>query len=448
MSKMSVKTISLASVVATVVLSALCIIIFVLGRAQFAVLQDASELFIACENDTNQLQDGSDYLTEQVRLAAMTGEAKYIDAYFTEANSTKSRDTALADLESRFGADNEALNALRGAMSASINLMDTEYLSMRFVCEAKGIEPSTWPEELKGVDLTAEQKALSSDKKLHLAQELVSNEDYQNARNEIISKTKECTNQLISATQRSEGRAATVFKDIYFKLEICVAVLAVITLSMSILVWVAIIKPLVRFRKSIKKNEKFPVVGASELQTLAETYNRVYDENEATQHLIKHQAEHDALTGLLNRGSYDRILGLYDKGDEPFALILADVDVFKSVNDTFGHAEGDRILKRVAHLLETAFRDIDHICRIGGDEFAIVMVKMTSDLRYTIEEKIDFVNEQLQNPHDGLPKVSLSVGIAFSDRANPGESIFKDADKALYHTKDNGRCGYTFYGDF
>lgn len=73
------------------------------------------------------------------------------------------------------------------------------------------------------------------------------------------------------------------------------------------------------------------------------------------------------------------------------------------------------------------------------------MVEMTSDLKYTIEEKIKAVNEKLEKANENTPAVSLSVGVAFSDRKNPGESIFKDADKALYYAKENGRNGCKFY---
>lgn len=72
---------------------------------------------------------------------------------------------------------------------------------------------------------------------------------------------------------------------------------------------------------------------------------------------------------------------------------------------------------------------------------------MTSDLKYTIQEKITAMNQELSEPTDGLPAVSLSVGVAFSDRENPGESIFKDADKALYQIKEHGKHGCGFYGE-
>ena len=206
-----------------------------------------------------------------------------------------------------------------------------------------------------------------------------------------------------------------------------------------------IVVPLVYYNKSIMEGEIFPVIGAAELQKWAETYNKVFKENEETQRLIRRQAEHDAMTDALNRGSFEKLLHMYENGDTPYALILIDVDTFKTVNDMYGHAVGDEILKKVTGLLKKAFRSIDHVCRIGGDEFAILMVEMTTDLQYTIKDKIDSVNQQLSSPEKGIPKVSLSAGVAFSDRENPGENIFEDADKALYKVKENGRNGCGFY---
>lgn len=153
---------------------------------------------------------------------------------------------------------------------------------------------------------------------------------------------------------------------------------------------------LLSYNESIVLGEIFPVVGAAELQNLAQTYNEVYRENRETQSLLQHKAEHDPLTDLLNRGSFERILKIHEDGASPFAMIL---------------------------------------------------VEMTTELKYTIEDKIAAINEELSHPTDGLPGVSLSVGIAFTDRKNPGESIFKDADKALYYVKEHGKSGCAFYGE-
>ena len=161
--------------------------------------------------------------------------------------------------------------------------------------------------------------------------------------------------------------------------------------------------------------------------------------------LIRHKAEHDALTDLLNRGSFDKLLKLYENDEAPFALLIVDVDSFKHINDTYGHTTGDAALKRVAELLQRTFRSIDYVCRIGGDEFAVIMVEMTSNLKYTIQEKIGTINETLKNAEGEVPALSLSVGVAFSDRDNPHGTIFEDADQALYKVKSNGKAGCDFY---
>lgn len=447
MRRIHVKSISIATIAVTIVLGATCAATLAVGWSQFQSLRSANETYVECEADANQLQSASDYLTEQVRLAAMTGDERYIDAYFDEADNARRRESAIAHLEDHL-AGTDAIDSLQSALDKSNELMSSEYYAMRLVEEANGSAAATSHEALRAIGLSDADASLARSEMLEKARDLVSNEAYESARLSIQQQTSECISQITTTVNNRQNHAASVFQDVYRKLILFVASFAVFSLAACFLVRKSIVMPVAKFSERIRENEPFPVIGAGELQVLAETYNQVREENEAAQMLIRHQAEHDALTDLLNRGSYEKMLGLYEASDRPFALILADVDTFKQVNDTYGHATGDAILRQVATLLKTTFRSIDHVCRIGGDEFAVIMVEMTPDLRYTIEEKIDAINEQLGNLADGLPKVSLSVGVAFTERENPGESLYKDADSALYRTKENGRCGYTFYGDF
>ena len=161
--------------------------------------------------------------------------------------------------------------------------------------------------------------------------------------------------------------------------------------------------------------------------------------------LIKDRAERDSMTGVFNRGVFDQILKSIEKDKRDSALILVDVDDFKSVNDNYGHEVGDIVLKRVSKLLAEDFRSVDRVCRIGGDEFAVIMMDVTSELGYTIVNKIDRINRQLAVHDENTPAVSLSAGVAFTDRENPGESLFKDADRALYYVKEHGRNGCHIY---
>ena len=442
--KIKIQKVSSWSTGITILVAIVFVCISILGEKEFAIVRDTTEQYITCERAAKQLQDGSDYLTEQVRMYAMTGKRKYMDLYFMEADVTRHRDKALDDLKEYFdGTDTFA--SLQKALNYSKELMDTEYYSMRLISEAMGIEESALPQEIQETKLSTKDEKLTAEQKQEKAQEMVSDNKYQSVRTEITNDVTKCMNNLIKLTRDKQGRATTIFSDMYLKQEIGIVILVAMLLAICLMMRHLIVKPLLRYNESVKRGEIFPVIGASELQTLARTYNKVYEENQETQKIIRHQAEHDALTQLLNRGSFEKVLNVYEKGASQFALILIDVDIFKSVNDTYGHAVGDAILKKVATLLKTTFRSIDYPCRIGGDEFALVMVEMTSDLKYTITEKITYMNEVLSNPDDGLPSVSLSVGVAFADRENPGESIFKDADKALYYVKEHGRHGCSFY---
>lgn len=442
--KVKIQCVSRWSIVLTIVVAVLFIFTSAQGVQKFQQAELTTKQYISCENAAKQFQEASDYLSEQVRLFAMTGKNEYMNLYFEEVEFTKNREHALEELQKYFGGS-EILEELQEALDYSSELMDTELYSMRLVCEGTGKAEGAWPETVRNVELSAEDKRLISDAKMEKAQKLVSDDQYQKEKKKISTDVTQCVNSLLRLTRNSQKESTSEFADLCKNLEIGTGVLVILMIAISLMIRILVVKPLLLYNESIKKGKIFPVVGAAELQNLAETYNQVYLENQETQKLIRHQAEHDALTGLLNRGSYEKLLRVHETGERPFALILVDVDTFKSVNDTYGHAVGDAILQRVSNLLTKAFRSIDYVCRIGGDEFAIIMVEMTSDLKYTIEDKIAAVNDQLSGEEGGMPSVSLSVGVAFSDRENPGEDIFKDADKALYYVKENGRHGCHFY---
>ena len=442
--KIRIEKVSTWSTVLAFFLTFIFLGIAVWSWGEFNTIKTATEQYIIYEDAIKQMQEGSDYLTEQVRLYTMTGEKQYMDNYFKEKETGKKREASLESVKKEFG-ETEMYYLLQAAYKNSEELMTTEYKAMRLVVENTGLSREAWPQEIQNIKLSYPESDISSAGRMRTAQLLVSNNSYQAAKERITNKCQECKSLLADTTRNVQGKSIRISKEIVKKLEGCMAVLVALIVVISVIIRKLIVKPLLSYNQSIKNGEIFPVIGAAELQNLAETYNTMYRDMQETQKLIRHEAENDALTELLNRRYFDKILRIYDEGKSSFALILIDVDTFKTVNDTYGHATGDEILRRVATLLKQTFRNIDYVCRIGGDEFAIVMVEMTSELKYTIREKINYINQILLSPEDDLPPVSLSVGAAFADRENPGESIFKDADKALYYVKEHGRNGCSFY---
>ena len=150
---LKIRTLGNWSLGITAGLAILCIVMSILGVRKYEVLQSSTRDYIACEAAAQRFQTGSDTLTRQVRLAAATGEQTYIDAYFEEANVTRSRETALAELSALHGGK-DAVISLEQALSASTDLMQTEYYAMRLVEEATHAPAAQWPQELSAVTLS------------------------------------------------------------------------------------------------------------------------------------------------------------------------------------------------------------------------------------------------------------------------------------------------------
>ncbi len=162
------------------------------------------------------------------------------------------------------------------------------------------------------------------------------------------------------------------------------------------------------------------------------------------------QAFTDTLTGLKNRRATDHVLQRFVEAGEPFGLMNLDLDYFKDVNDTLGHAAGDHVLQEVARILVDETRSEDLVARVGGDEFVLLFHHMTDIGRLNeiaariiarMEEPIPFKGD--------ICRISASIGTTVSDRYEMPDvdKMFADADVALYASKHKGRACYTVFDE-
>jgi len=161
--------------------------------------------------------------------------------------------------------------------------------------------------------------------------------------------------------------------------------------------------------------------------------------NAVRYHQAMQLAMQDSLTQLGNRRSFDeqmkRTMSLATRRQTRVGLILCDLNKFKAINDSFGHALGDNVLVHFAKALRQSVRDSDCIFRFGGDEFAIIVTDATEQSLAVIEQRIYHAISQ-----DALLakyNVTSSLGLAFMNKADNATSFFKRADKALYSQKMN-----------
>lgn len=444
MKKIHIKRFSTGSMILAGFLSVMFVLLTLQAGFCYGRMENATELYIISEKSARKLQQGSDVLTEQVRLYVMTGDTEYLDAYFEEANVTRSRDTAVDELKEHF-AGTQILAELENALGDSQMLMEREYYAMRLASSGFHLSVSALPEEVADMVLSEEDLTLDDEGRLNKARAMVSDNVYEGVKAKITDNVDRCIDDLLNLTRDQRSHYSDIFREMYLLQEIGMAVLIVFLIISSLIVRKLIVQPLVSYNASIEQDQTVPVVGAAELQSLAQTYNRVFEENQATQKIIRHEAEHDALSELLNRGAFNKMLDIYSKGTIPFALIILDIDVFKSINDSRGHTVGDAVIQYTAQKIQAVFRSTDYVFRIGGDEFSVLMQDVSDKMHSIVREKLDALKEAMQTPPAGIPAVTLSAGVAFSDRLNPRGSIFQDADRALYAVKEHGKNGYQFY---
>ncbi len=150
------------------------------------------------------------------------------------------------------------------------------------------------------------------------------------------------------------------------------------------------------------------------------------------------QAEHDALTGLRNHGAFQREIGLLIAREQPFGLLMLDLDAFKAYNDWHGHPEGDALLARIATAMAGALRDGDRVYRYGGDEFAVLLPGISSGAIREVTERVRGAVVRLTE--ETGPIVAVSAGSAmYPDDAQQKDDLVAVADRALYLAKPPDR---------
>ncbi len=266
--------------------------------------------------------------------------------------------------------------------------------------------------------------------------------------NDIQNKLKLEKMNTDSALNKSDE---TFNKLIFVIIGLFLFFIAALLISMEWLIF----SPIEKVTKALRSKAidiELPKIKSSntlEVGKLIEAFIEMNDEVTQRQNALEHQAMHDHLTGLPNRFLLNQRIEYQllssERQQRPFILFLMDLDFFKDINDTLGHAAGDRLLIEVSERIQKTIRKSDTLARLGGDEFAILFPdsqpEYASNLAETIIEKL---TQPIQIDNHKV-NIGVSIGIvSYPDDGKEIESLLQYADMAMYTAKRK-RIGYSFY---
>ncbi len=245
--------------------------------------------------------------------------------------------------------------------------------------------------------------------------------------NELISTLTKQENQLIEhyVTQKvNEGRIKSLrSRNFLLILFLIIVVINMILIIRSYLGKVRSNNELLKAHELIKKQNN--------------QLTKAYDQIERISRI-------DPLTKVFNRRDMEEkmldAVNLFEREMNPFSFLLLDIDLFKNINDTYGHDAGDYVLKTLAALLKTSLRKIDNISRWGGEEFLILLNKTGEEGARVAAEKIrKAVEDFMFEYNDNTFNITVSVGYSTYNELREVHEVIKEADVALYRAKQNGR---------
>ncbi len=423
---------------------------------QFKNVKRTTEDYVDLKISAMDVQLASDYLTDQARSFVVTGEDDFVFNYFKEKIDTKRREKALEALHNEIG-DIQAYKDLDNAVDSSVALENTEYYAMRLTIVAfnKNYNPDNYEnaanksycQEIQNrvmtLELKSEDAALSVEEQKQKAIEYVYGSDYQSQKHKISENINASILKIDELLEKNVINSSEQLNRLLIGQQVLILLLVIFFTAAVIFIRNGLMKP-INYAVSKISNREFldGSHGLKEYRYLVAAYNEAREVSINNAEKLTYIAEHDKLTGVLNRMGYESVYR--DLHLEKTIFILVDLDDFKAINDNHGHHVGDRMLKKISGILTKHFPN-DFVCRIGGDEFAILIFDYKDDIREQLEKKFETVEKEAENTKDKLPKESLSIGVAFGTKDDDTDSLYRKADRAMYHVKSLSKNGYCFY---
>lgn len=446
----NLKIMFLILAIITISLAILTVYFFIDSQKSYNHLQETTKKYYLADYYISEFINASDYLCDQSRLYVVTQDINHLNEYFYELTKKVRRQLAMAKLDEITTGDeisseeNPAADYLMDSLLFSDELAVLDTHAMKLVALATNVDMASVDEEIQKFVIPDSELSLSPEKKITLAVNLLYGKEYQDIRQQMQIKQQIAKKIINDYTRNNQNMSFKKLSVSNIVLEVFFSLLVATVFILIFMMQFLLIKPIEKFVTEIQTDQPLDNVPSQELGYFAQTYNRINQIRKENTLILKEKAERDALTKLLNRQVFQQNASFLSDRKLNLILILLDIDTFKHINDTYGHDTGDRLIVKVANLFRDYLGGDTDTYRIGGDEF-IVFIR-NKDISYydTIKENVKKINEILSEPQDKIPESSISAGTAFSENGY-SKTLYNNADQALYHTKENGKCGVSFF---
>lgn len=402
---------------------------------QYKTQQEAYEEYLACQNSVRDMAHASDDLTKEARMFAGTLDPAHMRAYFEEANVTRRRDRAMEEIKVVGGFMEEELNK---AFTYSRQLEEREIYAMRLLCDGAGMAQADRPVEIQRCVLNAADERLSAAEKRTRGVQMLFDKAYEDMKDAIDSRTESVWNRNLARIQEQRAANEALLTRLFTLQMVLIPALIALAALMLAMLEILVCRPLRTALRLADEGKRLPEQGCGEFRRLFGLYNARLADWEKGRSTLQRAVEHDALTGLVNRTAFGRLVMYLQKSNAPLALLLLRVDGLRLLNEEKGREAGNEVLCRVAEMVPQYFRPYDTVFRLEDDIFAVLMVEVTATEGENIRKRVRRLNQGLAE-QSNAPRCTISAGLAFSPRGYR-EEMRRQARKALDQAKDTGHC--------
>ncbi|MBR6072314.1 MAG: GGDEF domain-containing protein [Acholeplasmatales bacterium] len=425
------------------ILYVLIIICTVLLNTSTANMASQMENTASINREISRLQSASSKMSETVTSFAYAptiiknGEETLnvdpLNAYLSEfGDDSKKPDNIVARLQ-EYNLNEEIMNSLKLAAENSKKMVQIQVKAIYIINSISYVNIKQYISKLPVYELTDTEKAMNDEAKQGYAYGLLMNREYSVAKSTLsstVGPVQEMINKQNEAKNNETKNIILIHRGLLWG---SISSIIITNILLFFVLLKRLVFPITKYAKQIDNNERLdPEHSLYEANYLAKTYNNLMDRHKIFENKLREVAETDSLTGLPNRHCYNEFLKKPVEEKKSTCVFLLDINNLKLVNDTYGHAEGDELIKNASCCIKDCFliEEGKNCYRIGGDEFVVILDNTKEN---EIESLLQKFNEK-QHQYN----VSIAIGYAYTINVKDigYEKLIMEADKQMYANKE------------